>query len=132
MIPNKWYKTINRYKWFQKHFDRKLIQCMILNDFLVFSSEKNEAYSWLNKHNNNINPILPLLPVPDWPHWPLNYKRLAFYKTLNATLHKILNLGFWAFRSIFFKECSIFSIVTLFLYLWLSVWVDICIINTWR
>ena len=63
-------------------------------------------------------------------YWPLNCKGLAFSEKVNAILHKMLNLGFRNFRPIFLK--SNFLIGTFFLYLWLSVWVDIYIINIWR
>ena len=46
----------------------------------------------------------------------------------NAILHKMLKLGFWNFKPIFLRMQ--FSLVaTFFLYFWLSVWVEICILN---
>ena len=45
-----------------------------------------------------------------------------------AILHKMLKLGFWNFKPIFLRMQ--FSLVaTFFLYFWLSVWVEICILN---
>ena len=45
-----------------------------------------------------------------------------------AILHKMLKLGFWNFKPIFLRMQ--FSLVaTFFLYFWLSVWVEIYILN---
>ena len=51
-----------------------------------------------------------------------------FFLLQNAILHKMLNLGFWNFKLIFLRIC-ILSVATFFLNLWLSVWVDTCILN---
>ena len=58
---------------------------------------------------------------------PWSPRGCHFTKKTNAILHKMVNSGFWNFGLIFLRS-TFFSCNT-FLYLWLSVWVDICIIN---
>ena len=92
------------------------IVSFFLNNWSLFKIEH---------HHNPSTPLLqPLLLVTDWlywPYWP------CFYKKRKCFVHKMLftKLQTHVFKSTFFS-CNTF------LYLWLSVWADICIINIWR
>ena len=121
MISNKfWRETYMMYPVFATNFVS-----------VVLASWNIEAFSHL---------ILPILLFSEWSYCPPNSKIFAFcernkcYKMNEccfAYFNPKLNLGFRNFRPIFLKKIP-FLVATIFLYLWLSVWVDICIINIWR
>ena len=50
----------------------------------------------------------------------------------NTIFHKMLNIGFWNFESIFVRMYLLFA-ATLFLSLWLSIWLDVYVLTlSWR
>ena len=117
-------QRINRYKWSQKNFDVKLnvlfLEPSLCAEFLVFKKLKHITiilfcHFYLSQ-NSHID------------HWTPN--GWHFFIKINAILHKMLKLGFQNVVLISLK--SKFLVATFCLYLWLFLWVDICIINIWK
>ena len=100
-------KTNDRYKLLQIYFEE--------NTF-IYGLGTNFVHSFIFLRTEKCDLIQLVLPVSERCQWSLNPKEFTFYIKIYAVMHKMLNLRFWKFRSIFQR-------------VHLSVWVDICFVN---